>query len=49
MSEAAANPWELFARQSRDMLESQAALARTWLDGQTKRHGRGAERGCRKR
>ena len=36
MSEAAGNPGELFARQSRDMLESQAALARTWLEGQAK-------------
>lgn len=36
MSDAAGNPWELFARQSRDMLESQATLARTWLEGQTK-------------
>ena len=36
MSDAAANPWELFARQSRDMLESQSALTRTWLEGQSK-------------
>ena len=36
MSEAPSNPWEAFARQSRDMLESQAALTRSWLDGQSK-------------
>jgi polyhydroxyalkanoate synthesis regulator phasin len=36
MSEAPANPWEAFARQSRDMLESQAALTRSWLEGQSK-------------
>jgi hypothetical protein len=30
------NPWEDFAKRSRELYEQQAELARTWLDGQTK-------------
>jgi polyhydroxyalkanoate synthase subunit PhaE len=39
------NPWEDFARRSRELYEQQAELTRTWLDGQSKLAGAFAQAG----
>jgi hypothetical protein len=30
------NPWDDFARRSRELYEQQAELAKSWLDGQSR-------------
>ena len=44
-----ANPWEDFARRSRELYEQQAELARTWLDGQSQAGGHPGRRPARAR